>query len=570
MQLSVASRQSALESLYPTWVPKTLHQALIDAATRWPTRPLVFSGDIRLTYRDVVEQAEILASGFVAAGVRPGDHVALLLANIPEFVPIKFALSMVGASTVPVNYLNREQELAYVLQQSDTHFLITMDRFRDLDYLAMLDAIIPGWPASAGGQSMPKLSRVFVVPTGQRGLPPNVATLETLRQLGDQAAIPVEDANAVSDIIYTSGTTGGPKGVLLTHDMLLRAAFGSAYARGFIDGQRIQFALPMYHVYGYVEGLLAALMVGGAIVIHRQFEPKAFLASIAHYDVNDLLLVPTMTLALLDAAESSDYDVSSVRSVLSSGGKAPPEIWNRLYAVFGEIEITTGYGMSEATASTTVTRPDDPLNRLLTTNGRLRDVGVAGEPDPNRRLVNYRVVDPVSGELLPPGAVGELRMKGIGVTAGYYNKPLETAAAFDDDGWFCTGDLGAIDEEGYLVLKGRTKESYRCGGELVLPLEVEQVLGGHPAVDEVHVVAIPDERMGEVGVACVVTPAPDELDAAALINYAAARLARFKVPRYVVFVQPEDIPVTATGRPRKFLLTEVALERLRREGVAQS
>ena len=248
--------------------------------------------------------------------------------------------------------------------------------------------------------------------------------------------------------------------------------------------------------------------------------------------------------------------------MLSSGGKAPPEIWDRILGKFGDIEVTTGYGMTEATASSTVTRPDDPVDKLRNTNGRLRDVGVAGDPDNDGKLVAYRVVDSATGEELPLGSMGELRMRGIGVTRGYYNKPEETAAAFDQQGWFRTGDLGTLDADGYIVLMGRTKESYRCGGELVLPLEVEQVLASHEAVDDVHVVAIADPRMGEVGVACVVSATRPAVEEGELIEFCRARLARFKVPRHVLFITPEELPTTPTGRPRKFLLAQLAVRKL--------
>jgi fatty-acyl-CoA synthase len=565
MDMSVTERQQALEARHPNWEMRTLHEALEDAAERWPERDFVVTDHSAFSYRDMHEWSGRLAAGLAAAGVGPGDHVAVLMANYPEFVAVKFAISRIGATAVPVNFLNRRDELAYVLEQSDARCLITMDRFRDLDYLQMLEELVPGWQSGGGGERLPELKSVFVFPASGEALPAGVRTLEGLGDAVSGDAPPAaSDPQATADIIYTSGTTGGPKGVLLTHDMLLRTAYGSAYGRAFNDGRRILFALPMYHVYGYVEGLLAALTVGGAAIIKRLFEPTDMLEAIGRHRVDDILLIPTMTLALLEELEGagSTYDLDSLSGMLSSGGKAPPDLWGRIFKQFGDIEVTTGYGMSEATASTTVTRPDDPIERLQNTNGRLRDVGVAGDPDNDGKLVNYRVVDTATGEEVHGEAIGELRMKGIGVTRGYYNKPEETAKAFDDDGWFCTGDLGTLDAEGYIRLKGRTKESYRCGGELVLPLEVEQVLATHDRVDDVHVVAIPDARMGEVGVACVVCDGKPEVEEGELIELCRNRLARFKVPRHVVFITPKELPTTPTGRPRKFLLAQLVLKKL--------
>jgi fatty-acyl-CoA synthase len=448
-----------------------------------------------------------------------------------------------------------------VLEQSDARCLVTMDRFRNLDYLDMLDQLAPGWQRAGGGARFPGLDTVFVFPGPGNSLRPGARSVAELDS-GDTRPLTgvASDPQAIADIIYTSGTTGGPKGVMLSHDMLLRTAYGSAFARAFQDGRRILFAMPMYHVYGYVEGLLAALTVGGAVIPQLQFDPVETLLAVGRHRANDILLIPTMTHALLDELEKNPYPLGPLTAMLSSGGKAPPGIWGRIAAAFGPIEVTTGYGMTEATASSTVTRPDDPPERLRTTNGRLRDVGVAGDASNGSKLVAYQVVDSASEAVLPRGELGELRMKGIGVTRGYYNKPAETAAAFDADGWFRTGDLGILDDEDYITLMGRTKESYRCGGELVLPLEVEQVLATHPAVKEVHVVAVPDERMGEVGVACVVASAPPAVAAEELVEFCRERLARFKVPKYVLFISPEQVPTTATGRPRKFLLAELAQE----------
>ena len=550
-----ADRQAALEQAKPAWNPLTLDQALSLAASEWPENEFVVSERGCFSYRALDQWVTELAVGLVSKGVRKGDHVALLMANYPEFVALKFAIARAGAVAVPINFMNRRDELKYVLEQSEAVCLITMDRFRDLNYLDMLDDISPEWSLTNCLSALPKRPSVFVFSTGNQPLPAGVSTLADLKGEGD---IPKQgDPASVSDIIYTSGTTGGPKGVMLTHDMLLRAAYGSAYARAFVTRQRILFSLPLYHVYGYVEGLLAALQVGGAVVIQEQFDPDTTLQAIDRYKVDDVLLIPTMTLALLEQLKSKEYPLSSLKSMLSSGGKAPEKIWEDIYQAFGAIEVTTGYGMTEATASSTVTRPDDPVSRLKTTNGRLRDVGVAGESSIDGKLVRYRVVDVNTNEVLKANAIGELRMKGIGVTAGYYNKPEETAAAFDAEGWFRTGDLAVLDEQGYITLKGRTKESYRCGGELVLPLEVESVLTTHEGIAEAHVVAFPDDRMGEVGVACIISQSNAVLSEEALADFCRSRMTRFKVPRHFLFLSREDIPVTPTGRPRKFLLAQL-------------
>ncbi len=558
----VEERQAALEERFPRWVPRTLDAALDAAAAEFPGRPYVVTDDRSWTYREVQEWSVRLANGLVQAGVQPGDHVGVVMANYPEFVALKYAISRASAVCVPINFLNRRDELGYVIRQSDAVVLVTMDRFRNLDYLGMLDELAPGWERNGGGDVFPRLRKVFVLPTSAEGGRAGAATMQELAA-SDQGWQPVaaSDPGSPADVLYTSGTTGDPKGVLLTHDMLLRTAYGSAYARAFQDGRRILFSLPMYHVYGYVEGMLSVLFVGGSIVPQLTFDPVETLRAIERHRADDVLLIPVMTLAVLDAARQRGVDLSSLTSVISSGGQSPAGIWDDIFELLQPEEVTTGYGMSETTGSTTVTRPDDPKDKLLTTNGRLREVGVAGNLELGHRLAVYKVVDPETGQDLPAGSVGELLVRGPGVTPGYYNKPEETAAAFTEDGWLRTGDLGQVDAD-YLTLVGRNKDVYRCGGEQVVPKQVEDVLTMHPAVSQAHIVSVKDDRMGEVGVAYIVfkdgtTATEDEL-----IAWCAERVAKFKVPKYVLPIAADEIPATPSGRPRKFLLAEMAAQRL--------
>ena len=564
---SVSQRQAALLKRHPTWVPRTLDQAFDAMAVIHPDRDCVVTDDRTFSYSDMQAWSSRLASGLIAAGVMPGEHVALLMGNYPEFVACKLAISRVGAVAIPVNFLNRRDELGYVLRQSDAVLLITMNRFRGLEYLRFLDELAPDWPVSGGGQAFPKLRRVVGFATDGDCLPAGVIDL---RRLGEGLPPPPILArpgpHSLCDIIYTSGTTGSPKGVMITHDMMLRTAFGSTWGRAFEDGRRILFSLPMYHVYGYVEGLLAAIFAGGAIIAQLKFDAKETLEGVRRHRATDILLIPTMTLALIDEQRRERRELPTLRSMISSGGRSPATIWEQIDRYLGPVELTSGYGMTEVTASSTVTRPDDPRERLLTSNGRLRDVGPAAADIAGARLVNYRVVDPETGVDVAPGEVGELLARGPGVTAGYYNKPEATAQAFTADGWFRTGDLGRIDPDQYLTLVGRRKESYRCGGELVMPTEVEDLLVTHPAVLQAHVVPLDDERMGEVGVVFVVLRDAPAVTDEALLELCRERLARFKIPRHVIRISAEDIPVTPSGRARKFLLTEIAARRLGRSG----
>jgi fatty-acyl-CoA synthase len=307
-----------------------------------------------------------------------------------------------------------------------------------------------------------------------------------------------------------------------------------------------------------VEGLLAVPFVGGAIIPQLAFDPAATLRGIERHRADDALFVPTMTLAVLEELKRTRYDVSSLTALYSSGGQSPDRIWQEILDLLDPDELVTGYGMSETTASTTCTDPGGPFEKLRTTNGHYKDVGVVGDPDTDARLAVYRAVDPATGRDMAPGEVGQLICRGPGITSGYYRKPDETAAAFDADGWFHTGDLGWIDAEGYLGLVGRLKDCYRCGGEQVVPKEIEDVLTAHPAVAQAHVVPLRDERMGEVGVAWVVFNDGASAEGSELIAYCVERVARFKVPRHVLPITVEELPTTPSGRPRKFLLAERA------------
>lgn len=559
-------RRSALEQRYAPWRPRTTAQLFDEAAAEYPERPFVLTDDRTYTYTDMHRWTIRLAAGLMAVGVRPGDHVAVDMANFADFIALKLAIARIGAVSVAVNYLLRHEELAYVLRQSDASVLITMDEFRGLDYLDCLDRIAPGWEDNGGGEALPRLRHVFVRAVTSDH-PRRGAPLSCLEAAG--ASIPDEQvlavtrgvgARTVSDILYTSGTTGKPKGVMLVHDAVTRTAYSSAYTRAFQDGRRIGYALPMYHVFGYIEAMVAVMFVGGAVVPQVTFDPAAMLASVSRHAIDELICVPTMTSRLLDAAAEGTYDLSPLSTMFSSGTAHSPEMWQRMLDVLGVEELFTAYGQSETTASTMCTLPGDALIRFQTTNGTVKPAGAAGDRDLGAAVAVYKVIATDTGADLPVGEIGELVVRGPAVTPGYYNKPAETAALFTADGWMRTGDLGRLDADGYLTLTGRIKESYRCGGELVLPSEIEAVLNRHEAVKAAHVVGVPHERMGEVGCAFVVPADGASIQEDELIAYCRDLLARFKVPAHVLMVAEHELPVTVTGRVQKFRLVQRATQ----------
>jgi len=450
-----------------------------------------------------------------------------------------------------------------------------MDSFRGLDYQECLDRLSPGWETDGGGEALPHLRHVFVFPTGPS--PVRGRSLADLVALGagvdreELAALTASiDPQSVSDLLYTSGTTGAAKGALLTHDAVTRTAYSCAYTRAFADGYRICFALPIYHVFGYVEATMSVLLAGGAINPHTVFDAVSALESISAHGIHELMCVPAMTTVVLDEARRGSYDLSSLHTMFSSGAAHAPHLWQDMLDVLGVEQVFSAYGQTETTASTTCMMPGDPIERLLTTNGCHKPAGVAGDPALGGALAVYKTIHSETGEDLPPGSVGELVVRGPIVTQGYYDKPAETAALFDPQGWMHTGDLGRIDEQGYLSLTGRKKESYRCGGELVIPGEVELVLSDHPLVAAAHVVGTPHPRMGEVGCAFVVLAGDEQPDVEELIAYSASRLARFKVPAVVVLTTADEIPLTVTGRTKKFQLAERAAAALAEQTAARN
>jgi fatty-acyl-CoA synthase len=559
MTPTIGERRAALEARFPAWSPTTLDGFLDRCAAEFPDRPLVITDDRTVSYREVAAWSGRLAAGLVELGVRPGDRVGMLMANHLEFAPVKFAIARAGAVAIPFNYLYRSEELAYVLRQSRCNVLVTMTGFAGLDYLAMLDEIAPGWE-SGTTEALPDLRAVVQLSTDGRSRE-GVRTVDDLASEG--AAVPAGGSTPddLGDILYTSGTTGSPKGVMVTHDAVLRTGYASALTRAFEDGRRILFSLPCYHMFGYVEGLLAAMFVGGAIVPRTAFAPADYFAGIERHRATEILCVPTMTVALLEHPERHTRDLSSVFAILSGAAPAPVWLWEKARAELGITEITTGYGMTECGGAMTMTLPEDDLQRHSTTVGRIKMAGVAGLPERGGDLCEYRVVDPLDGSPLPAGHEGELVSTGPTHMLGFWEKPAETAAALRD-GWVFSGDLGRVREDGYLQITGRSKELYKSGGELVMPKEIEELLTGLPGISQAYAVGVPDERWGEIGCAWVVPEPGATVDVEAVLAVCRDKLARFKVPKHVMMTTADELPTTPTGKVQKFRLAQRAAERL--------
>lgn len=550
---SVDERRASMERRHPAWVPMSLDRYLARAASEFADRPLVITDDSVMSYAEVDAAATRIAQMLRNRGIKPGDRVAMLMANYPVTVALLFGIWRAEATAVPLNTLYRPEELGFVLAQSAPRLLIAMTGFLKRDYAKEIPTILP-----AG------VDLLFYDPETPASSD-LVAAIDAVTTI--QPAGPVDAERFPAVIMYTSGTTGSPKGVMLTHDNLLRAAYAGAHHQAFEDGRRAIFSLPLYHGFGLVVGLLSGIVVGGSIVPLPRFDPRAILTGIGRHRATYLMGVPTMTVAMLEIAEREKFDLSSLTSIHSAAAPTPSWVWQRIQDVFGCGEIFTSYGQTEATATIICTQPGDDLEVVATTQGIIVKGGVAGIAERGGDIAEFRIVDPVSGADSPSGTPGEIWTRGPMNSLGYLDRPADTAALFAEGGWLRTGDLGYFRDDGNLLLTGRIRELFKSRGELVSPKEVEEVITTHSAIREAYVIGMPDDRYGECGCAWLVSADPVAPSVAEITAYLAERLPGYKMPRDIWFIDTAELPKTGTGKVQKNLLKDRA-ERLLAAGAA--
>ncbi|CAA7600264.1 AMP-dependent synthetase/ligase [Acididesulfobacillus acetoxydans] len=562
-------RQAALMAAYPTWPRRTLSDHIDEAAKKYLERPYLITRKKIYSYREVLARVDQAAKGLMALGIKAREHVILWMGNYAESVFLTLALNKIGAVVIPLNFMLKEVELKELWQDSDAVAVIFNDRLGRTDYVRMVENICPelkgaGSPPD-GYAEFPKLRNIICYSPEEKvyqGLVSLSALYDGGKEIRKEELHQRQAASAYPDeichILYTSGTVGAPKGAMLTHDMLLRNAYISGLGRSVGEGQCIYCPLPLYHVFALVEGILTPTFVGGSVVVDEQFAPSEAIHLMEKNRVQELLCVPSILLALLNCPEKAEHRLESLRTIFCAATPAPRPIWERVRREFGSREMLTGYGMTEVSAATVMTSPDDSLEVLSTRVGRLLPANCSGLPEFGGRNVQYKVVDPVTGEELPAGSKGEFICRGNIVSKGYYKRPLETGALIDKDGWLHTGDLGIIHADGLFELSGRSKEIYRVSGESVMPKEVEDVLTSYQKVNQAYVVGVPDSVSTEIGAAFIELNPGEKATRKEILEFARARLAKFKLPKYVFFIRHDDLPFTSTGKIQKFLLVEKA------------
>jgi fatty-acyl-CoA synthase len=554
--LALADRQGALRARRQAWTERSLPEHLAWAEAQFPDRPMVIADGQGYTYRDVLGRARRVAAGLRGHGVQAGDRVAVMLPNGIDFVVSAMGVLLAGAVLVPLSYLYRERELEYALRQSGALLAVLPTGFKGIDDARMASAVIDRMASIDPAAEVPRIIQVEV----DAPLVSGVQTLENLIASADTQAAsarPDIDPHAVAIILYTSGTTGDPKGVCLTHDNLLRTAYSAVWSRGFQDGRRIAFALPLHHIFALNEGLVASTFVGGAIAPQQAFDARELLDLLRDTQANDLLCVPTMAQALIEEAGDRRPALPSLEATYCAASPAPAWLWKQLADLLDIAELVTGYGMTETGGSLTMTRPGDDVDRLVKTVGVVKAADVAGLDEHGRPVARLAIRDPETGIHLPAGQSGEICWQGPAVTCGFWESPVDTDRSFDD-GWLRTGDLGHLDNDGYLALTGRIKEIYKSGGEVVIPAEVERFLVDLPTISDAFVVGIPDEKWGEIGCAFVVAESGTVIDVDQVREACRRGLARFKVPKRVLAIAADELPKTATGKIQKFRLIQLA------------
>jgi fatty-acyl-CoA synthase len=497
----------------------------------------------RATYRELVDQCEVVARGLMARGVKKGDRVGIWSPNRYEWVVVQYATAAMGAILVNINPAYRTSELEYALNQSGISFLILAAAFRQADYRAML--------AEVKGKC-PGLREALVLEDGWEALQRDATKVSADELHEVEGSLQFDDP---INIQYTSGTTGFPKGATLTHHNILNNGYFIGETLKYTEMDRVCIPVPFYHCFGMVLGNLACTTHGSTIVIPAEaFDPVLTMRTVQEERCTSLYGVPTMFIAELEHPRFTEFDFTSLRTGIMAGSPCPVEVMRKVLTQMHSPEMTIAFGMTETSPVSTQCTTDDPLDRRVSTVGRVHP------------HVEIKIIDPATGAVVPRGTRGELCTRGYSVMVGYWNNEEATRQAIDQARWMHTGDLATMGEDGYINIVGRIKDMIIRGGENIYPREVEEFLYTHPDIADVQVIGIPSEKYGEEVMAWVKLREGSRVDGEELAAWCKGKIAGYKIPRHWKFT--DAFPMTVTGKVQKFKMREVAIEELGLEKAA--
>ncbi len=533
------------------WQPCVFRAVLAASVAARGARDALVTDNARLTWIELHAKSLEAARALYALGVRPGDHIGILMGNNVAWVSLFFGAAMMGAVTVPVNTRFKASELAFCLKQADVSALFMADRFLNIDFMAYLREVEPAVDTALPGQALPLLGRVVVmgddVAPGALAFRDFLALADGVDGAAFDAACAAVSPDSPLLMQFTSGTTAYPKGVLLTHHNMLRNAWSSGMRMGVTADDRYFNCRPFYHVAGTTLSLLVALTFGATLVTLPTFEAGAALKLMG---VERCTLTSGNDTLFQMMMSHADFDPNKLH-LRGGWAAAGPATMRRIIDLMGMQAVCAAYGLSECSPNVVINDYRDP-----------EEVRVNGRARPHDGVF-VRIADPTTNLPLPAGAPGEIQVRGWNVMQGYYKNDDANAKVFTADGWLRTGDLGTLDGDGRLAMVGRLKDVFRVGGENVAPAEVEEVLLGHAAVATAQVVGVPDARLGEVPAAYVTLKAGIGASEDELIAWCKARCANFRVPRYLKIVADfEAIGMTGSGKVQKVKLREHAMREL--------
>jgi fatty-acyl-CoA synthase len=539
-------------ALAPPLIEQTIGEAFDAAVTRAADAPALVSvhQGVRWTWREFGRRVDALAAGLVALGLKPGDRAGIWAPNCAEWTLMQFATAKAGIILVNINPAYRLSEVEYTLNKVGVKALVAAERFKTSDYAGMIEALAPEIARSAPGRlvsaRLPALKTVVKIGGSARAGWFDFEELSSFALEESRAALARLsarlDRNDAVNIQFTSGTTGLPKGATLSHRNILNNGFFVGENMRLSPDDRLCIPVPLYHCFGMVIGNLACVTHGATIVYPAAgFEPRAVLETVEKERCTGLLGVPTMFIAELEHPDFAGFDLSSLRTGMMAGAPCPVEIMRRVVDQMHMTEVTIGYGMTETSPVSFQTTADDPLDRRVSTVGRVLP------------HLEVKIIDE-AGKIVPRGERGELCTRGYSVMLGYWDDGAKTRETIDADGWMHSGDLATIDADGYGNIVGRLKDMVIRGGENVYPREIEEFLFRHPKIEDVQVVGVPDEKFGEELCAWIKLRKGAAADAEEIVAFCRGQIAHYKIPRHIRFV--DEFPMTVTGKIQKFVIRE--------------